>query len=184
MKTTLLSLGFAASVAFALPSPQGGSAAEQYRVTHNPVYGNSSQPISALACGGGENGIDTRWNYKTLGDIPNFDKVGAAHVSSYNSPECGGCWYLKYKGNSLYVTAVDNAAGENLFVISDGAIRSLTTVNGVNEGIEKGTVDLDSAYEVDHSYCHLPDPTGNTRTGTDKKSPSTGKKSPTSNNNY
>ncbi|EEB91677.1 hypothetical protein MPER_09930, partial [Moniliophthora perniciosa FA553] len=119
---------------------------------HNPVYDNRSMEIGRLACGGGENGLVTK-GYRTLGDLPFFDNIGAAHPSSYNSLECGSCWNLTYKGNWAYIIAVDNASDEDLFVISDEANKALTRVNGRNEGIEQDIVDLDSAHEVDRACC-------------------------------
>ncbi|KAI9433894.1 Cerato-platanin-domain-containing protein [Lactarius indigo] len=51
---------------------------------------------------------------------------GVYAVGGWNSPQCGSCWRLTYKGKSIYVTAIDT--------IFDGFQLSLGGMNALTNG--------------------------------------------------
>jgi len=85
--------------------------------------------------------------YNTFGDLPDFPFIGgAAVVTGWNSTECGTCWQLAYKGNTVTVLAVDyTAAGFN---IAEEALNDLTNGQAVQLGRVTAT-----AKQVPASHC-------------------------------
>jgi hypothetical protein len=65
--------------------------------------------------------------------------------------QCGACYQLKYKGKSIYVTAVDHASGDQ-FVLSQAGMGDLLP-GGAADAVEKGRITLDSYKEVSRRYC-------------------------------
>ena len=87
--------------------------------------------------------------YKVLGQLPGFPRVGGTwFVGGWGSPDCGTCWKLTYKGNSINVLAVDHSA-EGSFNIALGAMNELTHGQAIN----LGRIDVEYT-QVPASQCH------------------------------
>ncbi|KAG5746372.1 hypothetical protein H9Q69_012229 [Fusarium xylarioides] len=112
-------------------------------VSYDPGYGESGRALTAVACSDGKNG------WKTQGQIPKFPYIGGAQaVAGWNSPNCGTCWKLTYKGKSINVLAIDHTdAGFN---ISPAAMNALTN----NQAVKLGRVDA-TATQVAIKNCGL-----------------------------
>lgn len=96
--------------------------------------------MTAAACPDGKNGLITKYDWKTQGNIPKFPYIGGSQaVGSWNSPSCGTCWKLTYNGKSIYVVAIDYAdAG---FSISPTAMNALPG----RQAVKLGRVDATSS---------------------------------------
>ncbi|KAF4951312.1 hypothetical protein FGADI_7510 [Fusarium gaditjirri] len=118
-------------------------------VSYDPGYGDSGRALTAVACSDGKNGLITKYKWKTQGQIPKFPYIGGAQaVAGWNSPNCGTCWKLTYKGKSINVLAIDHTdAGFN---ISPAAMNALTN----NQAVQLGRVDA-TATQVAISNCGL-----------------------------
>ncbi|KAI9430211.1 Cerato-platanin [Lactarius psammicola] len=117
-------------------------------VRYDTTYDHPKGSLSTVACSNGANGLLTR-GYTTFGSLPSFPNIGAAQaVAGWNSPACGSCWQVSYKGKSLYITAID-VAGDG-FNLSLEAMNTLT--NGHAE--ELGVIDA-QATQVDSWHCGL-----------------------------
>ncbi|KAF5576329.1 eliciting plant response [Fusarium pseudoanthophilum] len=118
-------------------------------VSYDPGYGESGRALTAVACSDGKNGLITKYKWKTQGQIPKFPYIGGAQaVAGWNSPNCGTCWKLTYKGKSINVLAIDHTdAGFN---ISPAAMNALTN----NQAVKLGRVDA-TATQVAISNCGL-----------------------------
>ncbi|KAI0329941.1 Cerato-platanin-domain-containing protein [Cubamyces sp. BRFM 1775] len=93
-------------------------------VTWDSTYDNPEGDMNTVACSNGDNGLNPP--YAQFGDLPNFPYIGgSSFVEAWNSPNCGSCWKLTYKGTSIYVTLVDsyyqgfNIAKEAMDVLTD-----------------------------------------------------------------
>jgi len=77
--------------------------------------------------------------------------VGAsAEVPGWNSPQCGKCFKINYKGNNIYVTAVDHAGTG--FVLSKAAMDALTG----GQATAIGRITTGAAYvQVAQSFCKM-----------------------------
>lgn len=81
--------------------------------------------------------------------MANFPIIGGVEaVGGWNSPSCGTCWRLEYKGNKVHVLAVDHAASG--YNIGLKAMNALT--NGQAEQL--GRVDA-KVTKVDPSVCGI-----------------------------
>ena len=117
-------------------------------VGYDPVYGNSQNSLSTVACSDGANGMLTK-GYTTFGSLPSFANIGAAQaVTGWNSTACGSCWQITYGGKSINFTAIDHA--DDGFVLSDVSMNYLT--NGQAEQL--GVINA-QATQVNESYCGL-----------------------------
>ncbi|KAF5018737.1 hypothetical protein F66182_9272 [Fusarium sp. NRRL 66182] len=118
-------------------------------VSYDPGYGQAGRAMTVVACSDGKNGLITRYGWKTQGQIPKFPYIGGAQaVAGWNSPNCGTCWKLTYKGKSINVLAIDHTdAGFN---ISPDAMNALT--NG--QAVKLGRVDA-TATQVAVSNCGI-----------------------------
>ena len=124
------------------------SVASAVHVRYDEDYDNPIISLDAGACSNGANGLLTK-GYTTFGSLPSFPNIGAAQaVEDWNSPECGSCWEISYKGKSVFVTIVDHTA--------DGFNLSLKAVNTLTDGDaeEFGVVDA-KATQVDPIHCGL-----------------------------
>ncbi|KAF7317858.1 Epl1 protein [Mycena kentingensis (nom. inval.)] len=122
-------------------------------VSADSWYDDGAQSIFQTSCGDGSNGLNTKYGWLTLGAIPRFPYIGA-HISiaGWNSPNCGTCWQLTYKGHSIYYLAVDHPVGGfRDAIISQAAFNDLTS-GEFGGGI--GPVDV-SAIQVFESNCGL-----------------------------
>ncbi|KAH8985917.1 Cerato-platanin-domain-containing protein [Lactarius hatsudake] len=117
-------------------------------VRYNTFYDNASTSLNNVACSNGENGLITK-GFTTLGSLPTFPNVGGVYaVKGWNSPECGSCWRLTYKGKSIYVTAIDT--------IFDGFDISLGGMNTLTNGKARVLDQVDAlATQVDAWHCGL-----------------------------
>lgn len=87
--------------------------------------------------------------YNVLGDLPKFPYVaGVSAVAGWNSPSCGTCWKVTYKGNSVNVLAVD--------VGSQGVNMALAAMNALtnNQAQALGRIQA-NVEQVDASQCGL-----------------------------
>jgi hypothetical protein len=101
-----------------------------------------------VTCSDGPNGLITRYNWQTLGQVSNFPNIGGAPNTGWNSPNCGTCWRLEYNGHKVNVLAVDLATTG--FNIGLTAMQALT--NGQAEQL--GRVEA-TATQVDVKECGL-----------------------------
>ena len=119
------------------------------RVTYDNTYDNPKASLFNTACSNGENGLLKK--YPTLDQIPNFPFVGGMPGLTWNSPDCGSCWELKYtKGTTtrtIYVTAVDGSWSFNL------AQKAMDALTG-GLAVDKGAVDA-VATRVDAKKCGM-----------------------------
>ncbi|KAK5171134.1 uncharacterized protein LTR77_004278 [Saxophila tyrrhenica] len=94
-------------------------------VSYDTVYDNKSGALTSVACSDGSNGLITKYNYNTFGQIPHFPNIGgSSKIPSWNAATCGQCYALTYKGKTINVLAIDTApSGMN---IAHGAMDKLT----------------------------------------------------------
>ena len=124
------------------------SAVNVVNVRYDPQYDNSEISLSAVTCSDGANGLLTK-KYSTFGSLPSFPNIGAAKaIGGWNSPECGSCWQISYKGKSVNVIVVDHTG--------DGFNLSLEAVNALTDGhAEEFGVVHAQAKQVNKSHCGL-----------------------------
>ena len=120
MQLTINALALLAATSAALAGPNPMSV----KVTFDQTYDNPSYSLSNVACSNGDNGLNPP--YAQFGDLPGFPYIGgSSFVEAWNSPNCGSCWKLTYKGTSIYVTLVDsyyqgfNIAKQAMDVLTD-----------------------------------------------------------------
>ncbi|KAJ6440271.1 cerato-platanin [Purpureocillium lavendulum] len=102
-------------------------------VSYDKGYDDRGRQLTDVACSDGANGLITRKGWHTQGDIPKFPYIGGVGVvAGWNSPECGSCWKLEYKGRSITVLAIDHAASG--FNIALAAMNDLTNGNAEQLG--------------------------------------------------
>lgn len=120
-----------------------------YPVSYDTGYDNGSRPLTEIACSDGDNGLISRYHWQTQSQIPRFPYIGGAQaVSGWNSPSCGTCWKLEYKGRSVTILAVDRAVtGFNI------GLHALNDLTG-GRGVEVGRIDA-QATQVDVKECGL-----------------------------
>ncbi|KAI0329938.1 Cerato-platanin-domain-containing protein [Cubamyces sp. BRFM 1775] len=115
-------------------------------VAWDSTYDNPDGDMNTVACSNGDNGLNPP--YAHFGDLPGFPYIGGAQfVEAWNSPNCGSCWALGYKGNVIYVTLVDSYYTG--FNIAKQAMDVLTDNNS-----DDGPVDI-TAHQVSKAYCGL-----------------------------
>ena len=118
------------------------------KVTYDNTYDNAKGSLATVSCSNGKNGLLTK-GFNTFGDLPTFPNIGGAQaVAGWDSPNCGTCWQLTYKGKSINVLAVDHA-GEG-FNIAQKALDKLTN----NQAVDLGFIQAD-AKQVPKSHCGL-----------------------------
>ncbi|KAF4981617.1 hypothetical protein FZEAL_2629 [Fusarium zealandicum] len=101
------------------------TAASATIVSYDTGYDNKARPMTSVACSDGPNGLITKYGWKTQGDAPAAAYVGGVYtIASWNSPNCGGCYRLEYKGKKIHVLAIDHA-GDGLNIGLD-AMNALT----------------------------------------------------------
>jgi hypothetical protein len=62
-------------------------------------------PLNNASCSDGANGLVTKFGYNTV--EPMYPYVAAYSNISWNSPNCGQCMKVTYKGKSVHFTAID-----------------------------------------------------------------------------
>lgn len=83
------------------------------------------------------------------GQVAGFPYVGGSDaIPGWNSPNCGTCWAVTYKGKTIHVLAIDHAAS--------GLNIALTAMDDLTNGhaVELGRVEAD-VQQVDVSNCGL-----------------------------
>ncbi|KAF8129292.1 Cerato-platanin [Boletus edulis] len=117
-------------------------------VSYDTTYDNPSTSLSTVACSNGVHGLETK-GYTTFGSLHGFPYIGGAYtVTGWNSPACGTCYSLTWRGTTIYVLAVD--VGLDGFNISEEAMNALT--GGL--AVELGRVNANTTL-VAASYCKL-----------------------------
>lgn len=137
LHATLFTLS--ASLAFAANSTETTTA------TFDTAYDDSTLSLSTVSCSNGENGLVTK-GYNTIGDLPTQDVAGSLTIKGWNDANCGACYSLSYKNETVYVVAIDAAIGE--FNVALKVLDKLTH----GHGQEFGSVTVDYE-EVDGSKC-------------------------------
>ncbi|KAI0329937.1 Cerato-platanin [Cubamyces sp. BRFM 1775] len=116
--------------------------------TWDDAYDNFTGDLNTVACSNGENGMITK-GFTTFGSLPNWPFIGATDaIAGYDSPNCGTCWELTYKGKGFTILAIDHAAEG--FNISKVALEQLTD----GAGIPLGHVEVDAA-QIPIERCGL-----------------------------
>ncbi|KAI0258612.1 Cerato-platanin [Gloeopeniophorella convolvens] len=124
------------------------SAAAATNIRYDETYDNPSGSLATVSCSNGANGLLTK-GFTDFQSLPSFPNIGAAQaIAGFNSPACGSCWQITYKGKSIFVTAIDHAG--------DGFNLSLEAMNTLTDGnaVELGVVDA-TAKQVAASKCGL-----------------------------
>ncbi|KAF5324570.1 hypothetical protein D9611_004157 [Ephemerocybe angulata] len=122
-------------------------------LSYDPVYDNSGQSLSTVACSDGSNGLLTR-GFSTFGSLPRFPRIGGAPaVTGWNSPACGTCWELAYTNSAgtrktINIIAVD--VGPKGFNIAKRAMDELTN----NQATQLGRVNVNYK-QAANSACGL-----------------------------
>ncbi|KAI0787946.1 hypothetical protein C8Q74DRAFT_1176334, partial [Fomes fomentarius] len=118
------------------------------QVSYDTVYDAKGTSLDVVACSDGENGLESQ-GFTTFGSLPKFPYIGGAQaVAGWNSPNCGSCWQLKYKNNTINVLAIDHA--KSGFNIAKAALDKLTNNQAEKLGVIQATVT-----EVAPSVCGL-----------------------------
>ncbi|PVH95367.1 hypothetical protein DM02DRAFT_660222 [Periconia macrospinosa] len=124
------------------------SLASAITVSYDTGYDDASRSLTAIACSDGANGLITKYGWQTQGQIARFPYVGGYEgVAGWNSPQCGTCYGVTYNGKTIYVLAIDRAAGFNL---AKAAMNDLTN----NQADQLGRIDAQYA-QVALSNCGL-----------------------------
>lgn len=109
-------------------------------VSYDTTYDNSGLSTLNLACSDGSHGLYTK-GYKTIGQLKTFPYVGGApSIAGWNSPKCGGCYKITYKGKTVTYTAVDKAKTYNMGLkamnaLTNGQAKQFGAVNATIEGV-------------------------------------------------
>lgn len=129
----------------------GVSTSSQPSVSYDPGYSIADRTLDVVACSNGANGLETIHGWDVQGDIPSFPYIGGVPaVTEWDSPSCGTCWKLAYKGRSITILAIDRAPGG--YNIAVEAMNNLT--NGQAEQL--GRVEAE-ATQVAVSECGITD---------------------------
>lgn len=147
--STTTSLLTVLSVFSSLSSPAAAQLQPQtVTVAYNDPYDAKTFDLATTSCSDGDNGLVTR-GYKTAGDLPTFPNIGAVFTVQWNSPNCGGCYSLSYKGGPEVVFTAIDVAQEGASV-SKALMNTLT--NGRAEEIGRADMEIKS---VDASLCGI-----------------------------
>ncbi|KNG48201.1 Asp f 13-like protein [Stemphylium lycopersici] len=125
------------------------SMASAITVSYDTGYDDPNRSLSVLSCSDGANGLTTKHDWHTQGQIPRFPHIGGyMGVAGWNSPQCGTCYGVTYNGKTVYVLAVDHTA--NGFNLAKSAMDELTN----NQAVALGRIDAQYA-QVAVSNCGL-----------------------------
>lgn len=117
-------------------------------VSFDQVYDGANNSLATVACSDGANGLLTRTNFTTFGQLPTFPFIGGATaIAGWNSTACGTCWTLAFNGTTITVLAIDHADGFNI---------GLNAMNNLTHGtaVQVGRVTA-VATQVNGSACGL-----------------------------
>lgn len=144
MKLTLTtSLLLSSAVAAAAAA---AAAANTTLATFDTAYDDASLSLSSVTCSNGENGLTTK-GYKTIGDLPTANVGGAPTIKGWNDANCGACYSLAYKNETVYVLAIDAAIGE--FNVAQKVLDTLTQ----GHAQDFGSVEVE--YQLAEGKCGL-----------------------------
>ncbi|KAF8552324.1 allergenic cerato-platanin Asp F13 [Imleria badia] len=102
-------------------------------LSYDDNYGNADLSLNNVACSDGPNGLETKYNITTLGQVPGFPNVGGVEtVSGWNSPNCGACYAVTYGSTTVNIIAVDKSTTG--FTVSPAAMDALTGGQAVQDG--------------------------------------------------
>ncbi|KAF2112756.1 heat-stable 19 kDa antigen precursor [Lophiotrema nucula] len=125
------------------------SAVSAITVSYDTGYDDKSRSLTAVSCSDGANGLITKYNWQTQGSIPDYPYIGGYQgIAGWNSPQCGTCYGVTYKGKTIYVLAIDHTASG--FNIAKAAMNTLTG----GQAEQLGRVDAQYA-QVDKSNCKI-----------------------------
>lgn len=103
-------------------------------VTYHPYKATDS--LETVACSNGANGIMVKYGMTTLDQL--FPYVTASSFATWNSPNCGGCYQLNYKGKSIKITVIDQCQMiDGYSTHFDLSREAFEEISG-NEGIHTG----------------------------------------------
>lgn len=108
--------------------------------SYDATYDKAGLSTNNLACSDGSHGLRTR-GYKNIGQLPTYPFVGGAPtIAGWNSPNCGACYRVTYKGKTIKYTAIDKANGFNMGVtamnkLTGGRAKEVGRVNVLYEQI-------------------------------------------------
>lgn len=149
--TAVLSLLALTTSTVAAPvETESAAAGQTISVSYDQRYDAGGSSLTTVSCSDGVNGLMSR-GYTNFQSLPGFPRIGGAPtVAGWNSPNCGGCYEVRYQAgnidNVIYVTAVDASPGA--FNLGLQAMNQLTN----NMAVQLGRVD--ATYSVaDPSKC-------------------------------
>ncbi|KAF4592319.1 eliciting plant response-like protein [Ophiocordyceps camponoti-floridani] len=115
------------------------------QVSFDAGYDDASRSLNSVSCSDGANGLMTRYHWQTQGQIPGFPYIGGAQGVTWNSPRCGSCYSIAYRGREIRLLAID-ASYNGGFNIGLRAMDFLTDGNGKQFGhIEASTREVPPA---------------------------------------
>ncbi|KAF5022394.1 hypothetical protein F66182_5534 [Fusarium sp. NRRL 66182] len=124
------------------------SAVSATTISYDTGYDNKARPLTAVSCSDGTNGLITKYGWRTQGNIPTPYVAGVHNIAGWNSPNCGKCYRVQYRGRQIHVLGIDHAAaGLNIGL---DAMNALT--NG--QGAQLGRIDA-QVYSAAPSACGL-----------------------------
>ncbi|OKL58619.1 hypothetical protein UA08_06167 [Talaromyces atroroseus] len=142
----LLSFSPSATTLAAAAAAAGNTTATTL-ATFDTAYDDASLSLSTVTCSNGENGLVTK-GYNTIGDLPTKNVGGSLTIKGWNDPNCGACYSLSYKNETVYVLAIDVAISQ--FNVAQKVLDQLTH----GHAQEFGSVEVE--YEkVDGEKCGL-----------------------------
>jgi Cerato-platanin len=130
-----------------LSSSTASAAANTTLATFDTAYDDASLSLSSVTCSNGENGLVTK-GYNTIGDLPTANVGGAPTIQGWNDPNCGACYSLAYKNETVYVLAIDVAIGQ--FNVAQKVLDKLTQ----GHAQDFGNVEVEYQ-QVDGKKCGL-----------------------------
>lgn len=118
------------------------------RVSYDNTYDNGANSLNIVACSDGSNGLESK-GYTTFESLRNFPNIGGTfEVRGWNSPNCGTCWQLGYKGRTINMVAIDHT--DDGFNLSEDAMNQLTNGQAAKLGVVDATFQ-----QVSMSHCML-----------------------------
>lgn len=117
-------------------------------VSYDTGYDDAGRSLTAVSCSDGANGLITKYGWQTQASIKTPYFGGYQGVAGWNSPQCGTCYSLTYKGKTIYVLAIDHTAAG--FNINKKGLDALTN----NQASQLGRVDAQYS-QVALSNCGL-----------------------------
>ena len=103
-------------------------------LSYDNGYSDGGRSLNVVSCSDGSNGLITRYGWQKQSDIPRFPYIGgSSDIAGWNSPSCGQCYKVEYKGKSIFVLAIDHTA--NGMNVSPKAMNDLTNNQAVSSSM-------------------------------------------------